>query len=402
VKILQVTQSFVPSNFGQVRLFYNFSKSLTEKGHEVMIYTTDVDIGHSPLSNTHGTKNVDGINVRYFRNLSNTLASRYRAFLPLGITSAARKQLRTFDIIHLHNLRTFQNIVIHHYAVKYDIPYVLQTHGSLPRVAAGETGLRWLLRWLFDVTFGNRILKNATRVIAGNEFGVREYMGVGIDNEKIALIPYFFPIEDYSQLPPPGQFRNQYGIGNKKVVMFLGRIHRIKGLDFLIESFHELSCSEEDVILAIVGPDDGYKHELERLISKLNLSTRVLFTGFLGGQDKLAALVDADVMVQPSRYEQAAWAPIEAVLCGTPVIVSKDSGAGADVRRMDAGYLAEQGNKRELIEVIQEIINDPSEARAKARRAGEYIRANLPLTERVADYERLYMESIEENRSSRS
>lgn len=392
MKILQLFDFFSPHGGGTVNLLYKLSQALAQRGHEVVIYTSDFKLDQEYIDSLREVK------VYPFHCLS-SLAEFY---LTPGMVGEARKRLKDFDIIHLHCFRSFQNIVIHHYAMKCGIPYVLDTHGSLPRRVAGERGVKWLLRWLFDVASGRRILRDATRVIAGNGFGASEYMGVGIEDEKIALIPYFFPIEDFCDLPSPGQFRNRYGIGKKQVVMFVGRIHRIKGLDFLVESFYELSRSEKDVILAVVGPDDGYKHQLERLIGKLNLSTRVLFTGYLDGQDKLAALVDADVMVQPSRYEQAAWAPIEAVLCGTPVIVSKDSGAGEDVSRMDAGYLVEQGNKRELIEVIQEIINDPSEARAKARRAGEYIRANLPLTERVGDYERLYMECIEENRSSRS
>src|SRR4030042_4478797 len=127
--------------------------------------------------------------------------------------------------------------------------------------------------------------------------------------------------------------------------MSLGRIYHIKGLDFLVETFHELAQARQDVVLAICGNDDGYQSRLQKLVTKLGLSNRVIFTGFLAGQDKLAALVDADVVVQPSRYEYAAWAPIEAVLCGTPIIVSRDSGAGEDVSRIDAGYLVDYGNK---------------------------------------------------------
>nr|MBC8275639.1 glycosyltransferase [Chloroflexota bacterium] len=125
MKILQVTQSFVPSNFGGVRLFYNLSKRLAEKGHKVTVYTTDMDIGPSGLSNTHGTNNVDGITVRYFRNPSNVLASKYRLFLPLGMVLAAKKEISSFDIIHLHNLRTLQHTIVHYYARKHGVPYVL-------------------------------------------------------------------------------------------------------------------------------------------------------------------------------------------------------------------------------------------------------------------------------------
>ena len=136
-------------------------------------------------------------------------------------------------------------------------------------------------------------------------------------------------------------------------------------------------------------------NELKKLAAALNITDKVLFTGFLGGQDKLAALEDADVMVQPSRYEQAAWAPIEAVLCGTPVIVSRDSGSGEDVSRMDAGYLVNYGNKAEMVQTIQDILGDPVKAGEKVKKAQAYIRANLSLDKKVEEYEKLYQQCIQ-------
>ena len=149
--------------------------------------------------------------------------------------------------------------------------------------------------------------------------------------------------------------------------MFLGRIHWIKGIDILTEAFARVTARRPDALLAIAGPDDGYRGTLETLSARLGIQDRVLFTGFLGGAHKLSALVDADVVVQTSRYEQGAWAPIEAVLCGTPIIVSDNSGAGEDVRRMDAGYLVEFGNVGDLAGKIEHVLDRPEEARAKAR-----------------------------------
>ncbi|MDP2932050.1 MAG: glycosyltransferase family 4 protein [Chloroflexota bacterium] len=217
----------------------------------------------------------------------------------------------------------------------------------------------------------------------------------GVSPDRIALIAPPFPVEDFARLPSPGLFRSKYDIKDKRVVMFLGRLHWIKGIDFLVESFAELAKSRTDVLLAIVGPDDGYKSTLDKLIADLRLADRVLFTGFLGGNDKLAALVDADVVVQSSRYENAAWAPIEAVLCGTPVIVTKGSGSGEDVSRMGAGYLVEFGDKSQMAQTIRAILDDPSEAREKVRRAKEYINANLRFQHKVEEYETLYQQCRE-------
>ena len=387
MKILQVFDFFSPYGGGTVDLLYKLSKALAQKGHEVAIYTSDFKLDQEYIQSLQEVK------VYPFRCLS-SLAEFY--FMP-SMVKGVKEQLRDFDIVHLHCLRSFQNIVVHHYAPKYNIPYVLDAHGSTPRMAGGKRGPKWLLRWLFDIAFGYRILRDAGKVIAETEVGVNEYKELGIDKDKIALIPPPFATEEFCKLPPLGVFRSKYDIRDRKIVMFLGRIHWIKGLDFLMESFDELAKWRSDVILVIVGNDDGYKSTLEKLIDKLNLSDKVLFTGFLGGAEKISALVDADVIVQTSRYEQGAWAPFEAVLCGTPIIVTKHTGAGEDVKRLDAGYLVEFSNKKELAELILRILKDPVEAIAKAKQAAEYIRENMPITKRIEDYEKLYIECMEEN-----
>ena len=391
MKILHVFDFFSPHGGGTVDVIYKLSRALAQRGHEVTIYTSDFKLDQAYIASLPEVK------IYPFHCVS-SLGSFY---LAPALVEESRKRLCNFDIIHLHCFRSFQNIVIHHYAKKYGVPYIVDSHGSLPRVAAGETKPKSLLRWLFDFIFGYRILEDAARIATENEFGVREYEAFGGENRKIAVIPLFFPVEVYVNLPQRGQFRSRFSLGNRKIIMSLGRIHRIKGLDFLMESFYELARSREDVTLVIVGPDEGYRNNLEKLAAGLNLSDRVLFTGFLGGQDKLAALVDADVMVQPSRYEQAAWAPIEAVLCGTPVIVSRDSGAGEDVTRMDAGYLVDYGDKIQMAQTLQAILDDPAKAREKVRRAQEFIRSNLSLNKKVEEYERLYQEYIETNKPLR-
>ena len=391
MKILQAFGLFsLPHGAGTVDILYRLSHALADRGHEVEIYTSDFELDQDYVDS------LQGVRVYSFRSWPNLPG----LYLTPSIVAQASKSLQDFDIIHLHCYRSFQNIVIHHYAKKYGIPYLLQAHGSLLR--HGNIGFKWLLRWLFDVIFGYRILRDATKVITENVVGAEEYKKFGVGEEKIVMIPLSFPVEEFSKLPSPGLFRRKFDIKENHIIMFLGRINWIKGLDFLVESFYQLTQLRNDTVLAMVGPDDGFKATLEESISKLNLSNRVLFTGFLGGEEKLSALVDADVVIQPSRYEQAAWAPIEAVLCGTPVIVSKNTGAGEDVSRMDAGYLVDYGDKGALIEAIQRIFDDPSEAIKKVRRAGEYIKANLTLTKEIEEYERLYTGCIKETEQLRS
>ena len=383
MKVLHVFDLFsLAHGGGSVDVLYRLSRALVQRGHEVVIYTTDFELDQGYIDSLPEVK------VYPFHSWS-SLAEFY--FTP-GMIGEVKRKLKDFDVVHLHCYRSFQNIVIHHYAQKYRIPYMVDARGSTPRMAGGKRGLKWLLRWLFDVIFGYRILRDAGKCIGETEIGVNEYKELGVEQDRIVLLSPPFDTEDFSPLPPSGRFRRKFNIKEKHIIMFLGRIHWIKGIDFLVESFYQLAQSRNDAILVIVGSDDGYKSTLDRLIASLDLSDKVLFTGFLGGEEKLSALVDADVLIQTSRYEQGAWAPFEAILCNTPIIVSSNSGAGEDVKKIDAGYLVEYGNKNELRDTIQYVLDNPAEAQNKTKRARDYIEANLSLSKRVEDYERLYEE----------
>lgn len=292
-------------------LIYKLARAQSQLGHDVSVYAGDFRFDAAYAKSLHGVR------VRVFRSWLN-----FGFYIMPGLISEARRELRGFDIIHLHCYRSFQNVVLCHYANRFAVPYVMDSHGSLPKFIRKKR-----IKSLFDLIVGRRLLRDAARCIGETELGVNEYLQEGVDKKKIVLISPPFPVEEFFNLPPLGCFREKFKIAEKHIVMFLGRIHWIKGIDFLVESFGELLKQRDDVLLVIVGPDDGYRAPLEKLIEDLGLLNKVLFAGFLSGEEKLAALVDADVVVQTSRYEQGAWAPFEAVLCGTPIIVSDNSGA---------------------------------------------------------------------------
>lgn len=382
MKILQVVPFFTPVRGGSVVVPYNLSKHLAKRGHEVTIYTSDFELDQDYINS------LLGVRVHPFHCWLNLLG----LYIIPDMVKEAKRKLKDFDIIHLHCHRSFQNIMIHHYAKKYGIPYVLDAHGSTPR----RKGLKGLLRWLFDVAFGNRILRDASQCIGETEMGVKEYKELGVNEDKIVLITPPFSTEDFNQLPATGNFRQKYNIKEKHIVVFLGRIHHIKGIDFLVESFNELIQDRNNVILVVVGPDDGYKSALKELIDKLNLTDKVLFTGFLSGDDKLSALVDADMLVQTSRYEQGTGVPFEAILCDTPIIVSSNSGTAENVKKIDAGHLVEWGAKKELQDAMQKILDDPTEAMIKTQKAKEYIIKNLSMEKNIKKYENVYIDCIKD------
>ena len=311
---------------------YNLSKELAKMGHKVIVYTTDALKAKDRIRQAEEV--IDGIEVRRFKNLSNTMAYNHNIFLSPGIILGVRKGLKNFDIIHMHEYRTIQNIIVHRYAMKYGIPYVIQAHGSLPRVMAKKR-----LKQLYDNLWGYKLLRDALRVIALTETEAEQYKSMGVSPDKIEIVPNGIDLAEFENLPERGEFRREYGLGSdQRIILYLGRIHKIKGLDLLVKAFADLSKPLNDIKLVIVGPDDGYLPSLKKLTADLEISDKVLFTGPLYGQEKLKAYVDADVYVLPSVYETFPVAVLEACACGTPIILTDRCGI-ADVIEGQAGLV---------------------------------------------------------------
>ncbi|MGB2727285.1 MAG: glycosyltransferase family 4 protein [Halobacteriota archaeon] len=178
-------------------------------------------------------------------------------------------------------------------------------------------------------------------------------------------------------------------IQENHMLLFLGRIHKRKGIDFLIKSFSELTREMPDVVLVIVGPD-GYKIEVEKLIKTLNLGNRVKLMGYVDEKDKLSAYTDADVLVYPAIHEIFGLVPFKAMMCGTPIIVTDDCGCGELVREVNCGYLVKYGDVKGLKEKMRGIIENRGEGEEMVESGKKYIVENLTWDKVVRKMEEVY------------
>ena len=128
---------------------------------------------------------------------------------------------------------------------------------------------------------------------------------------------------------------------------------------------------------------------------------KVKFTGFIGGDQKNSALVDADIVAQMSRQEQGAWAPFEAVLCGTPIIVTDHTGAGEDVRRVDAGETVEFDNVKELSDKLNGILENYDQAKTRTMKARHFINTKMSMNARAQEYIDLYKRAIQQKEKTK-
>lgn len=331
MKILQVISSFPPaySYGGPAKAAYEISKALVKKGHEVTVYTTDVYDADKRYKYKENPEWVEDIQVYHFKNISNKLAYKNLPIAP-SMAFALNKNVKKFDIIHLHEYRTFQAILVHHYAKKYGIPYILQPRGSLPRMRKN------LQKKLFDIFFG-AIVKDASKIIATSKMEADQYKKVfqDINYDKVVYLPNGIDLKEFENLPKKGEFRKKYSIpDDEKIILYLGRIHEIKGLELLLAAYYSIVKEMNTTKLVIAGPDNGFLSVLKKQVEKLNIKSRVLLIGPLYGKEKLEAFVDADVFVLPSKYESFGNVALEALICGTPVIITDRCGISEWIKDM--------------------------------------------------------------------
>ena len=324
MKILHVAHFFIPclSAGGVVNASYQIASKQAED-NDVKVLSTDSCKERLKFPDGRYDVDVDGIRVDYFKNLSNRFKMATMLDTPFSAPFRIRKEIKDYEIVHIHEHRQTLAIIASHFARKNNIPYIVQAHGSVLPFFQKEG-----LKNLFDKVFGFKILHNAACVFALTEVEKEQYLKMGVDEDKIEIVPLGINLEEYENLPDYGRFRSKFNISDDdNLILFVGRIHEIKGLDLLIDSFNDLIGLNEnkDIKLAIVGPDDGYLTELEDKIRMYSLEDNVIVTGPLYNEEKQEALVDCDLFVMPSKYESFTTSGLEAMACSKPLVLTKNN-----------------------------------------------------------------------------
>ena len=158
--------------------------------------------------------------------------------------------------------------------------------------------------------------------------------------------------------PDISEFMARYPkLAGTLVILFLGRLHKIKGLDVLARSYARISHKRKDCTLLVAGPDeDGSRKQMESLLLTEDALDRTVFTGMLTGRDKLAALKCADLFVLSSYSEGFSIAVLEALAAGLPVVISKQCNF-PEVSEHAAGFVVDP-DEAAVTQAISTLLSD--------------------------------------------
>ena len=351
MKILQVISSLDPCFGGPINAVLGLSSALVRMGHKVVIFTTDAG-ARSRLDVPLGIAvNIKDVKVYYF-------PMRYFKHYKLSpaLFVALKRNIPSFDIVHIHSLFQFSTLAAAYFCRKYRKPHLIRPLGQLDPYALRE---RAFFKKIYLGLVERKNLEGAQAVhfttdderVLAYDLGLRiksVVCGLGVD------------LEEFRALPEYGAFRSrQPGINNKKMILFLSRINFKKGLDVLVEAFADLSKKRNDVALVIAGPDnEGYGKKVISWVNQLGIAGSVVFAGMLLGRDRLAAFRDCDIFVLPSYSENFGLVILEAMACGVPVIISDKVNISPEILKAKAGLVVNT-DPGQLSRAIQRLIEEP-------------------------------------------
>lgn len=213
------------------------------------------------------------------------------------------------DLIHNHSLWMMPNVYPGRVACRHGTPLVVSPRGALSAWAM-QSGSA--IKKIFWPLLQRPVLSAAVCLHATAESEYKDIRRMGF-RQPVAIIPNGIDIPEL--LPKADK--------DYRTLLFLGRIHPVKGLDMLLPAWRAVQDRLPDWHLKIVGPDNrGYLGEMRHLAGELKLE-RIEFSGALYGAQKWRAYRDADLFVLPTYSENFGMSVAEALAVGTPAIVSK-------------------------------------------------------------------------------
>lgn len=255
--------------------------------------------------------------------------------------------LSRFDIVVVHGIWMYFSYAVWKATRRTGVPYFLFIHGALDPWFKRTYPLKHLKKVAYWKLFEHKVLRDAQAVLYTTE------------EEMILADRAFLPwrsrsaVSGYGIAPPALSeafdkdqvIRRLTGsnpaLRNRKFILFLARIHEKKGIDLLLKAFAAARPGLPGTALVIAGPgEEKTLGKLRQLASSLGISEDVVWTGPLYGDAKYDTLRAAEAYVLPSHQENFGISVVEALACGTPVLISDKVNIWREIQSANCGLVA--------------------------------------------------------------
>jgi len=372
MRILHVTYSLAADQGGPTMVTTRVAAAQAGLGHDVTILTRESAGKETELPAIAGSERVRIERIGRGSGLGSTIAKvRGSDSLPRLHELIARH-----DVVHIHNI--WDPILIHavNEAKRQNKPVVLSPHGILTRWALSEKRLK---KSIAMALLYRRAITKVSVVHALSTFEREEMAAFGF-NGPVVVVPNGVFLEEIDPLPAPGSFYSAHPeLNNEPFILFLSRLHPIKGLDILVDAFARVlsnlqhptptpssSPSAKSQVpsaslprLVIIGPDFGMEAPIREQAARLNIADRVHLTGPIFGRAKYDAMVDCACFCLPSGHEAFSVAIAEAMACRAAVVISPECHL-PEAQQAGAGLVVDRDATKLAAALEQVLTNEPA------------------------------------------
>jgi glycosyltransferase involved in cell wall biosynthesis len=278
-------------------------------------------------------------------------------------------------------------------ALSGNTPYVVFTHGMLDPYFRYAFPLKHIKKWIYWIPFEYRVLRDAYRVLFTSRAEKR------LAEESFSIFKWNAYVVPYGASGPKGDpqiqrqafFESCPEAKGKRFLLFLGRIHRKKGCDMLIEAFAKVAADDPELDLVMAGPDQQlWSAKLKEIVLAAGLTHRVHWPGMLKGDAKWGSLFASEAFILPSHQENFGIAVAEALACGRAVLLADKVNIAEEIADYGAG-LMELDTPQGTLNLLRRWIGMTIEERAAmAHRAEECFHEHYDMRENAKAIIRLF------------
>ena len=393
MKIALVCPASLPATQfgGIVFLAVDLAQEISEMGHNVTIYTTDLDFSNGPNKFNKKLPRIEKFE-KFLINRTHVWFSLKLFFVNTSMSKEIENDKP--DIIHTIGLRSFQSIIAWRVSKKLNIPLVVSDQGGLTtHPFLDQSG--FFLKTLYKIQdfFIRKIINDASVISVANEYEQKIFSSLN-KKSRIEIIRNGINLK---KLVSKHNFKEKYQI-NSNFILFVGRFSKSKGIETLINAFSIVKneLKDSDIHLVIMGVDFGYQAEMEKLIKKLNLSEEIKVIKNPPRDDVISAYGESEFLVLPSQWELSPLVPLESFAFKKPVISTNSHGIPYTVQNNKNGILVEPENSLELSNAIVKLLND-SELREKLGLSGyNFVNEECNCVSMAKNSLKLYEDILEE------
>lgn len=394
MKILMLSWEYPPRVVGGIaRVVHDLSHRLISDGHEVTVVT--YKDGNVPYF-----EDDDGVQVYRVDNFMISSNNFIDWIMQLNFNMIAKAgeiiaEKGNFDVIHAHDWLTAYAGKTLKYA--YNTPLVSTIHAT---EAGRNSGIRGeTQKYINDTEW--MLTYESSEVIVNSNYMKNELQRLfGLPYEKINVVPNGVNLNLFNNIEKDYDFRRKFAMDNEKIILFIGRLVYEKGIQTLIAAMPKILSNYHDSKLIVAGKG-GMIDELRAQVSALGLNDKVYFTGYLAAKDVQRMYKCADISVFPSTYEPFGIVALEAMLSGTPVVVSDVGGLNEIVEHGVNGMKSYAGNPNSLADSILTLLYDQKLCDTVTKNAKLKVKTEYNWTKIAQDTHLAYQKAICETMASR-